>query len=200
MSDHDRATAALVRVSAAHQALLADLDEPLNPARPSALAGWSVGHVLTHLARNADSVTHRLEAAGRGEHADQYPGGADGRNAEIEAGSRRTWPELQADVTSSCTRLEAVAAGLPVAAWSVVSTSVTGLRQDAATVLDRRVREVVVHHTDLGLSFTPANWPTDLVAELNAELVATLPERAEPHALAGWLTGRDRAPVLKAWS
>jgi len=30
--------------------------------RPSRLPSWTVGHVLTHLARNADSVVRRLEA------------------------------------------------------------------------------------------------------------------------------------------
>lgn len=31
--------------------------------QPSRLPGWSVGHVLTHLARNADAHTRRLEAS-----------------------------------------------------------------------------------------------------------------------------------------
>ena len=34
--------------------------------RPSLLPGWSVGHVLTHIARNADSVVWRLEGAAAG--------------------------------------------------------------------------------------------------------------------------------------
>lgn len=72
--------------------------------------------------------------------------------------------------------------------------------QPAAMVLERRIREVVIHHTDLGLSFTPAAWPDDLVAELNEELVATLTERVSAHALAGWLTGRSPAPLLTPWS
>ncbi len=42
---------------------------------PSLLPEWSDGHVLTHLARNADSVVRRMEGAARGELVDQYPGG-----------------------------------------------------------------------------------------------------------------------------
>jgi len=34
---------------------------------PSLLPGWSVGHVLTHLARNADSLVRMLKAAARGD-------------------------------------------------------------------------------------------------------------------------------------
>ena len=49
--------------------------------RPSLLPGWSVGHVLTHLARNADSHVRMLEAAAVGEVADQYPGGNERRAA-----------------------------------------------------------------------------------------------------------------------
>ncbi|MGA0355459.1 MAG: maleylpyruvate isomerase N-terminal domain-containing protein, partial [Ilumatobacteraceae bacterium] len=40
-------------------ATLGDLDH-LDPTRPSRLPGWSVGHILTHLARNADSHVDML--------------------------------------------------------------------------------------------------------------------------------------------
>src|SRR5207248_9667831 len=43
--------------------------------RASLLPGWTVGHVLTHIARNADSHVRRTDAARRGEMADQYDGG-----------------------------------------------------------------------------------------------------------------------------
>ena len=46
---------------------------------PSQLPGWSVGHTLTHLARNADSVVWRLGGAAKGERRDQYPGGLEQR-------------------------------------------------------------------------------------------------------------------------
>ena len=45
-------------------AMLDELGEAVDPARPSLLPGWTVGHVLTHLARNADSMTRVLVAAG----------------------------------------------------------------------------------------------------------------------------------------
>src|SRR5450631_4040107 len=57
--------------------------------RPSLLPDWSVGHVLTHLARNADSVVRRLQAAAEGRVVDQYAGGAEGRKQDIEAGAGR---------------------------------------------------------------------------------------------------------------
>src|SRR5579872_1795438 len=75
--------------------------------RPTVLPGWSVGHVLTHLARNADSHLRRIAAASRGEVVDQYEGGPEGRAAEIEAGARRQAAELVADVRSSAEHVDA---------------------------------------------------------------------------------------------
>src|SRR5205085_3934344 len=60
--------------------------------RATALPGWSVAHVLTHVARNADSHRRRTEAAARNEMIDQYPGGYEGRDAENELGARRPAP------------------------------------------------------------------------------------------------------------
>ncbi len=57
--------------------------------RPSRLPGWSAGHLLSHVARNADSVVWRLEGAARGELRDQYPGGLEQRRDDIEAGAGR---------------------------------------------------------------------------------------------------------------
>lgn len=79
----------LERVEDAHRRCvqaIAELDDD-EIGRPSRLPGWTVGHVLTHLARNADSHLRRTEAARRGEIVDQYGAGSDGRAAEIEAGT-----------------------------------------------------------------------------------------------------------------
>ena len=66
---------------------------------PSRLEGWTVGHVLTHLARNADSHTRMLDAAWHGEAVEQYAGGRQERAGAI-AGRRRTGQrcELRDDV------------------------------------------------------------------------------------------------------
>src|SRR5690349_6033119 len=80
--------------------------------QPSGLPGWSVGHVLAHLARNADSVVRRLDGAARDEVVDQYPGGAAGRAAEIDAGAGRAAAELVADVRQSALAAEQAAAKL----------------------------------------------------------------------------------------
>src|SRR5262245_61605993 len=66
--------------------------------QPSLLPDWTVGHVLSHIARNADSVVRRLEGAMRNEIVDQYVGGRQGRASEIDSGAHRSAAELLADV------------------------------------------------------------------------------------------------------
>ncbi len=98
----------------AHQTLLAHLDVLVadgtltdDRARsPSLLDGWTVGHVLTHIARNADGFTGILAAAERGEIADQYEGGVEGRGAGIEAGAGRPAVQQVADVRRTIWALE----------------------------------------------------------------------------------------------
>jgi maleylpyruvate isomerase len=74
---------------------------------PSALQGWTRGHVLTHLARNADAQGRLLNGALRNERVEQYHGGLAGRAAEIERGADRPAAALVDDVERSAERLAA---------------------------------------------------------------------------------------------
>jgi maleylpyruvate isomerase len=128
----------------AHQRLLADLDaeRELDPQAPSRLPGWTIGHVLTHLARNADSHLRMLDGL------TQYEHGAEGRNADIEAGASRPLDELVADVRRSIWALETRWATHPD--WSGTAQATRG----DVRVVDLpflRWRETEVHRADLGL-------------------------------------------------
>ena len=68
--------------------------------QPSLLPGWTRGHVLSHLARNADAMVRALAGTARGERIPMYDG-EDARAADIEAGAGRTAAELAADVVES---------------------------------------------------------------------------------------------------
>lgn len=166
---------------------------------PSLLPGWTVGHLLTHVARNADSAVRRLEGAARGEIVDQYPGGPAGRAAEIEAGAARPLPELLADVRATSRAVERVAAALPPEAWPRPTRGVDGDLQPAEQVLRGRLREVEIHHVDLGAGYTAADWPEAFVTDLLTSELPALAARAEPAALLAWLTGRGPAPLLAPW-
>jgi len=182
--------------------------------RPSALPGWTIAHVLTHVARNADSHRRRAEAAVRGEVVDQYPGGYEGRAAEIEAGAVRGVNELIEDVRASADLMDAAWRRVPEAAWVHVTRDVAGTERPLSVLPSRRWQELEVHLIDLGIGPTHRDWSEDFVAAwlpaLRKTLRARLPEGAQPpgrNVLDGreelaWLYGRfHRAdlPELRPW-
>jgi maleylpyruvate isomerase len=177
-----RTRAEIAGTAAAHRQLLDDLAPLTDGAArgPSLLPGWTVGHVVTHLARNADAFTAVTEAALRGEVGDVYPGGPEGRNADIEAGAGRPAAALVEDVTRACGALEAVWARTDGATWRNGQAGMFGRGDDRfplSWLPYRRWREAAVHRTDLGLSPEPfwSTWPADFVT---CELAASLPALA----------------------
>jgi maleylpyruvate isomerase len=181
---------------AALQADLEGLDDATARA-PSLLPGWTVGHLLTHLARNGDSVVWRLEGAACGELRDQYPGGLERRRADIESGAARPAAELVADVRASSAAVARVMAELPEAAWDAPSRTSRGVVEPSRDAVFSRWREVVVHHGDLG--FRPVPLPAELVNEWLARELPGLSNRTDPSALLAWVIGRGEAPDLAPW-
>jgi maleylpyruvate isomerase len=196
---------------AAHARLAADLgtltDEHMS--RPSLLPGWSVAHVLSHLARNADSHVSMLAAAGRGEVGAQYPGGGQQRAGDIEAGAGRPAAQVVADVIDSTQRLQDAWSAMSATAWMGEGATIAG----SVALRDlpfRRWRETVVHHSDLGLGYRWSDWPAEYVRLELARLTMLWASRrpmglaALPAALAGladheraaWLLGRTTVPGL----
>ena len=168
--------------------------------RPSRLPGWSVGQVLTHLARNADSHSGVLEAAVEGRSAPQYPGGEEQREREIAAGAGRPADEVVADLVASCRRLELAWASMTPEAWDGHGYRTWGEAWPCREMPLHRWREVELHHVDLGLGYSAGEWPEAFVAaELPAaatrlaERVGVATERA--HLLA-WLFDRGAQPAL----
>jgi len=62
---------------------------------PSLLPEWSIGHIVTHLARNADGFRNLLIWARTGAETPMYPS-EESRDRDIEAGARRSAAELAA--------------------------------------------------------------------------------------------------------
>lgn len=203
MTDDWPADRTLDVLRAAHARLLARLDGlgDEDVRRPSRLPGWTVGHVLSHLARNADSVVRRFDGVQRGAVVDQYEGGPEGRAAGIEAGAHRPAAELVLDVRRSAEAAEVAAAAIPADRWDAPTRSVSGAVEPAIAVLRGRVVEVEVHHVDLGLGYEPSDWPPDFVALGLADKLPDLPGlAADPGALLAWIIGRSaEPPVLRAW-
>jgi maleylpyruvate isomerase len=167
---------------------------------PSRLPGWTVGHVLTHLARNADSIVRRVRAAAAGELVLQYEGGDEGRAAEIEAGAGRPVGEIVADLVQACDSLDAFFPEIGERVWSTEVLRGAGPRQVPVDQLPfGRWREVEIHLVDLGLGYEPEDWPPVLVERLLPEVLEDLPSRAPSAALLAWALGRGDPPPLASW-
>lgn len=194
-------TQAINLATEAHQRLAEGIagltDEQVR--QPSLLPDWTVAHLLTHIARNADGHAQRLEGALRGEEVRRYPGGPDQRNGDIEAGAARPAAELKDDIATSSRRLEAVWQECEAAGWPHADLR-AGDPWDTPASPARRLREVELHHVDLGLGYTAAAWSDDYSAwELGAALRG-LPDRLDPlqtRAMVLWLTGRTATPDVE---
>lgn len=53
---------------------------------------------------------------------------------------------------------------MPAGAWQRMVQWTTGQQRPAARIADARLCEVLVHHVDLQVGFTPDDWPADFVA------------------------------------
>ncbi len=188
--------------AASHQRLLASLDGLTDEqaGRHSLLPNWTVGHVLSHLARNADGFVRMLEGAERGEVRSQYEHGAAGRTADIDAGSGRGADELVIDVRMSIWRLEQTWASLTETGWHGRGRTFSGELATTA-IPSRRWRETEIHSVDLGLGYRFADLPADFVRiELN-QMTALLASRkpmglTDPAPAALALTPNDRLAWL----
>lgn len=140
---------------------LADLTDD-DARRPSLLPGWTVGHVLTHLARNADAVRRMVAGAERGDAVPMYPS-AEAREADIEAGAGRPAAALVADVRDAAEALDVSWPAGGVAAWDGHGLTLGG-PLPVAEMPFRRWREVEVHRADLGLTFGWGDWSAAYVA------------------------------------
>jgi maleylpyruvate isomerase len=169
---------------------------------PSALPGWTRGHVLSHLARNADALVNLLDGARTGTPTPMYPS-QEARAHGIEAGAGRPLDEQLADLRAANLRFTAAATALADDDWAVEVPYRTGAFP-AAGVPQKRRNEFEYHHVDLGLDYTPEQWPADFVAvELpplvtrhldSGVLTRELLDRigsAPDHARLAWLSGRS---------
>ncbi|MFI2639548.1 maleylpyruvate isomerase family mycothiol-dependent enzyme [Streptomyces sp. NPDC018610] len=128
----------------------------------SRLPGWSRGHVLAHLARNADALVNVLE--GRPMYAS-----AAARDADIERDAARTLDAQLADLRASADRFRE--AGAAPADWSRTVELRNGVTDSASRVPFRRWVEVELHHVDLGIGHELEDLPAEF-AEREIDFLA----------------------------
>ncbi|MFF8945057.1 maleylpyruvate isomerase family mycothiol-dependent enzyme [Streptomyces sp. NPDC014864] len=120
----------------------------------SRLPGWTRGHVLAHLARNADALVNVLE--GRPMYVS-----AGARDADIERDAPRGLDAHLADVRESAARFQDT--GAAPADWSRTVELRNGVTDSASRVPFRRWVEVELHHVDLGIGYELEDLPEEFV-------------------------------------
>lgn len=157
--------------------------KPEAVAEPSALPGWTRGHVLAHLSRNADSLVNLLDGARTGTDIPQYATDTS-RDEDIERDASRPLDVHLADLRDSHERCAAAAARLADAHWTALVRHRSGYLFGADEIPWKRLAEVEYHHVDLDAGHTPAHWPADFAA-------------AEFRRLSGKLAGAPGLPAVE---
>ncbi|MGW1670825.1 maleylpyruvate isomerase family mycothiol-dependent enzyme [Streptomyces sp. NPDC002324] len=184
----------------------------------SRLPGWSRGHVLAHLARNADALVNALE--GR----PMYASG-EARDLDIARDAPRPLKAQLADVRDSADRFQE-AASLPADPARTIELR-NGVTDSASRLPFRRWIEVELHHVDLGIGYELEDLPREFVEREIGFLVDRFVGHPDvPHtrltdgthawttgsaasgsgvtvtgtapALLGWLAGRRDGTALRA--
>ncbi|MBG7603135.1 MAG: maleylpyruvate isomerase family mycothiol-dependent enzyme [Actinobacteria bacterium] len=202
----------LALAKAEHRRLLDALDalveaDSLDMAAPSALPGWTCGHVLTHITNSGDGHAGIFDAAAEGRIAQQYPGGVEGRAADIETGSTRSAVEQLASLRQSIANLEE--------RWDASDWQGSGIGPAGEVALKDlpffRIREVAIHHVDLDIGYTFADlqpeyvrlelWRMGMLWKARQPMGMTeLPAQAlqaTPGVRLGWLMGRSEIDGLE---
>ncbi|MGV9343855.1 maleylpyruvate isomerase family mycothiol-dependent enzyme [Streptomyces spiralis] len=189
MIDHARD---LASVQAATDRLLDAVAKLDNAAvtDESRLPGWTRGHVLAHLARNADALVNVLE--GRPMYAS-----AETRDADIERDAPRSLDAQVSDVRTSAARFQEV--GSVPADWSRTVELRNGVTDSASRVPFRRWGEVELHHVDLGIGYELEDVPAEFVEreiDFLAQRFSGHPDVPPTRLTDGtrvWSTGREAA-------
>ncbi|XVS66194.1 maleylpyruvate isomerase family mycothiol-dependent enzyme [Actinosynnema sp. CA-299493] len=200
-------------------AVIEDLtDEQVS--QPSALPGWTRGHVLAHLANSTAALAGQAEHEGT--KVEVYAGGRPARDAAIEADAGRSAAEHRAAVADAVARL--AKAWENVRDWDAPVFYRDGTLTGTAYAV---WREVEIHLRDLDLG--PVTWSPEFCDHAVDFLSARVPEgirltlqapdrrwtigEGEDVTLTGsrtdliaWLAGREpagpitgEAPEIKPW-
>lgn len=188
---------------------------------PSLLPDWTVGHVVAHLALNGEALAGALGGVASGVGTPMYPS-QEARDSDIASLGVASPSDLRSRLMASTELFDREVSELPDDKWETVIERTPGKPAFSArsTVL-MRVREVEIHHADLGVSYTAADWPpafSTLVLDsmrkrdwavafqvLARDLAQTwsygdgdptTTVTGESHDLAWWLTGRGDGGTL----
>ncbi|KUL54606.1 mycothiol maleylpyruvate isomerase [Streptomyces sp. NRRL F-4489] len=125
---------------------------------PSLLPGWTRGHVLAHLARNADALVNLLTWARTGVRTPMYTS-AEARDGDIERDAARPLASHLDDLRESAARFTEAARALPEDRREYTVEMRNGVVERADRLPLRRLAEVELHHVDLGVGYPVEQLP-----------------------------------------
>jgi maleylpyruvate isomerase len=141
--------------------------------QPSLLPGWSRAHVVAHLALSAEGLAGAMEGLHEGRPVPMYASD-EARAADIDSLATARPSALRDRFLASTTVIndwvEELADNL---VDEMVDRTPGGRRFAAGEVGIMRVREVEIHHADLGLDYAAASWPPAFVTVLIGSRAAT---------------------------
>lgn len=144
-------------------------------SEPSLLPHWTRAHVVAHLVLNAEGLTGVLRGLVRDEPTPMYPS-QERRDADIAEVAGRSPSELRTRLLATTTHFADAVAALPEERWGdAFERTPGGPRFHAGSVPGMRLREVEIHHADLGVDYSREDWPS----EFTTLLVEVLSRRLE---------------------
>jgi maleylpyruvate isomerase len=133
---------------------------------PTILPGWSRAHVIAHVALNAEGLAGALEGIVRGEPTPMYASN-EARDADIDELAGAPVADIRDRLFAGTTRFADAFAALEAEHLDAsFPRTPGGDGVPVAAVMPMRLREVVIHHTDLGAGYAAADWPADFCIEL----------------------------------
>jgi len=152
--------------------MLGDLTEEVVRA-PSALPGWTRGHVLTHVEGVGRALARQASCARRGVLVELYDGGRPARDAAIEAGHGRSAGQLTAAVHDALDEVDAAWSAVGPADWERPVRYREGVLLGAGLAW---WRELEIHTSDALLGHGTSDWSQPFCAHLLNHLAPRLPD------------------------
>ena len=135
-------------------------------SEPSLLPDWSRGHVVAHLALNAEGLSRVLTGAHTGQPATMYDSG-EARDADIDEWAAAPAADVRSRLLAATTSFEQAVEAMHEKDWGARFERTPGGASFAvANVPLMRVREVEIHHADLGADYSPADWSMEFAVLL----------------------------------
>ena len=157
----DTAARAADLLAGADRALVRTVDALARPAwaEPSLLPGWTRAHVVAHLALNAEGLAGVLHGAHVRQPQPMYAS-PEGRDADIAELATADPADLRERFLASTAQFERALAAMHEDDWDGRFERTPGGPDFAlANVPLMRVREVEIHHADLGAGYAAGDWP-----------------------------------------